>query len=587
MELRNELTQSQIQGQIAAQEALDEDAWSPMEIFGVLLLRRKFILGCMVGFMVLAFLYVHFCPKTYLAVATVELPATATGTANTAIRSLAALPSTGNPIATYLDVAQSEAIALNVIRKLDLLDNPQFQGFSIFRQKKLLPNAQGLSGYLRGGVISVLDSDDSGILTIQARIQKNPKLAADLANAWAQAFIDLNLSISQESAQRQFEFLSNQLSLMKDKLNKDQRAEKYYFNPSSDVESDEEIYNFILQQEQQAKIQANIDTSGIVVLDQALVPQGAIWPNLQICLILGLFLGLGVGVLGAFVLDRLQDRIKSEADLKRATGLIQLGLIPNFRREKGKLVFAPTDFISKKHLISNEDFTHSSYRESFKVFRTNFTFSNVDLGARALSVLSAKPGDGKTMMNADLALALAETGKKVLLVDADLRKPSVGILFGAKTPAEFGLPALLAGRGKVEDMVVASGIPNLSLLANGTIPPNPAELLGSDSFKKILEEMKSKFDYVLFDGAPVLPVTDSAVMAAQLDGVILMGRWDKTRRSEFRQAYLQLRSLGVRMLGTVLNAVDFEGSLYGYYGYGYGYGHGFDEKSKGSKSVKK
>jgi len=567
------------------QDNFDAEEWDFKEILVVLVHHRWFVIFCVLGFLSLSIAYALLCPRTYSALCTVELPSSASGTANTAIRDLASLPSTGDPIQTYIDVAKSNTIAAYVIQKLDLLNNPQFEKFSILKLKTRKPSLQSLSAFLIKKIVGIKNSADSDILGIQVDVKNDPKLAANLANAWAEGFININLAISQESARRQYAFVHDQLSIMRNKLERDRLVKKNYLNPSNEAQSDEIIYNLLLQQDQQTQIQANADTSGIVVVDKAQVPEGPTWPSMVICVIIGLFLGFGIGAQGAILLDKFQDRIKADADLNRATGLTLLAHVPNFRRENGKLVFSPTDLFSRKHLISDDHFQFSSYRESFKVFRTNFTFSNVDHRIKTLGVLSASSGEGKTLVNADLALSLAEMGKKVLLVDADLRKPTVSVLFGATTNENIGLPQLLTGKGKLEDMIVESGFPNLFLLPNGTIPPNPAELLGSESLKRVVGEMKSKFDYVVFDGAPILPVTDSVVMATQLDGVILLGRWDRTRRSEFRRAFKQLRSVGARVLGSVLNAAEIHRGLYGYYGYGSGYGYGYGNYGKKPKKT--
>jgi capsular exopolysaccharide synthesis family protein len=578
------MTPSPVKMEEAAEQGRAQDFQEPeglnfSEILRILVHQRWKIFWTVLAFVALFLVYYHFCPRTYQALATVELPANSQAT-DAAIRQLASLPSTGDPIQTYIDVAQSNSIAVSVIRKLDLVDEPQFSSFSILKWQRHKPTEQNLAKKLIKSVVSIDNSKSSDILGVQVNVVKNPKLASDIANAWAQAFIDLNLGISQESARRQYGFIHNQLALMQNKLEQDRTVMKNYLNPSNEAMSDEIIYDLLLQQDQQTQIQANEDTSGIVVVDTAQVPESPIWPSLPICVILGLFLGLGVGVQGVLLIDKFQDRIKAEEDLKRGNNLILLAQIPDFRRENGKLVFPATENFSRKHLIGDPRFEYSSYRESFKVFRTNFTFATVDGEVRALAVLSANPGEGKSVVNSNLALTLAETGKKVLLVDADLRKPSIGIVFGVATPKGAGLPLLLAGEGRLEDMLVDSGFPNLTLLPNGTIPPNPAELLASGALKKVIIDLKARFDYIVFDGAPVLPVTDSVVMATQLDGVMLLGRWNKTRRSEFQRAYRQLRSVGALVLGNVLNAIEVHKGMYGYYGYGYGYGFGYDKKSK-------
>lgn len=313
-----------------------------------------------------------------------------------------------------------------------------------------------------------------------------------------------------------------------------------------------------------------------MVVDKAELPNGPIKPKKGLALVLGLLIGLFIGVQAAFWLEKIQDRVKSEEDLK-ATGLTPLAFIPNFRQKDGKIIFSSTERFSPKHLIDNHDFDNSSYPESFKVFRTNLTFSQIDKKLQVISVFSSNPEEGKTLVNADLALSLSHTGKKVLLVDADIRKSSVGAIFGITVPPKTGLPMLLTGQGKASDMVIKSQFENLWLLPNNVIPPNPAELLGSDALKNLIQELRKEFDYIVFDGAPILPVTDSALLSRALDGVVLMARFNQTRRAEVRRALQLLKAVNAPLLGVILNCVD---TKTGQYGYGYGYGYGSPKESK-------
>jgi receptor protein-tyrosine kinase len=149
----------------------------------------------------------------------------------------------------------------------------------------------------------------------------------------------------------------------------------------------------------------------------------------------------------------------------------------------------------------------------------------------------------------------------VLLVDADLRKPALHLLFETEITKNVGLPLLLTGKMNLEKMLVSSSFENLWLLPNNVIPPNPAELLGSESMKKVIDEMKRGFDYVVFDGAPILPVTDSVLLSTSLDGVLFLARFNQTRRAEVRQAFKRLDAVKAPLLGTVLNGVDVRKGL--------------------------
>jgi len=284
-----------------------------------------------------------------------------------------------------------------------------------------------------------------------------------------------------------------------------------------------------------------------------------------------------------------RDRVKHEDSLKQVTGLPNYAIIPDYHEDypTGLSPPDPKERFSIKVLVNNPVFAHAFYKESFKVLRTNLTLAQADRPLKAMAVLSPGPEEGKTLVNANLAISLAETGKKTLLVDCDFRKSSVRKIFGMETRTETGLPLALTGQRPWGQMVRPSGVENLSLLPNSVAPPNPAELLGSATMRKLIEEMRDEYDYVVFDGAPVLPVTDSVVLSTHLDGVVLLTRWNKTRTRETTKALEHLRAVNAPVLGTLLNNVRVKKGLYGY-GYGYSgysnYRYAPDETEKSKKS---
>ncbi len=534
------------------------------EIIRLLLHHKSLIVKCTLVCFLASVIYAFFWPKTYEVMTTIKVPESGDSTQN-ALREMASLSSMGDPIATYVQLAQSKIVAEYTIQDLGLATRSEF---------KKLSDRDLISMIL--SFVQIDDPKESNILSVTVHAN-DPQLAVDIANAWAQNFIRVNLDLSREGANSRYQFIDGQLKNMKAKLDQDKSNKRNYLDPSNEAEADQLVYKMLLQQDQATQIEAKGEDPGIVVVDKAELPDGPIKPKKGLALILGLFIGLFLGVQAAFWLEKIQDRVKSEEDLK-ATGLTPLAFIPNFRQQKdGKTKFSPTERFSPKHLIDNHDFDNSSYQESFKVFRTNLTFSQIDKKLQVISVFSSNPEEGKTLVNADLALSLSHTGKKVLLVDADIRKSSVGAIFGIKVPPKTGLPMLLTGQGKASAMIVKSEFKNLWLLPNNVIPPNPAELLGSDALKHLIQELKKQFDYIVFDGAPILPVTDSALLSRSLDGVVLMARFNKTRRSDVRRALQLLRAVQAPLLGIMLNCVD---AKTGQYGYGYGYGYGSSKKSK-------
>jgi polysaccharide biosynthesis transport protein len=521
------------------------------DIFRSLSRHPGLILQCVLGCFLAAALYAFLSPKTYEASTTVKVPESANSTQN-ALRQMAFLPSMGDPIETYVQVAQSKAVAELTIQSLQLAGWPEFMGLDKTKLVDLLLNS-----------VQVDSIKESNFLNIKAHAH-DAQLAADLANSWAQNFIQVNLELSRDSALTRYKFIDNQLKEMKAKLEEDKGNKQNYLDPSNEAEADQMFYKTLLEQDQESQIAAQSADPGIVVVDKAELPEKPIKPQKKIILALGLLIGLFVGCQAAFWLEKIRDLIKTEEDLQKATDLSPLALIPDFRKQDGKNIFSPTERFSPNHLIVNHQFDNSAYQESFHIFRTNLTFFQIDKKLQVLSIFSANPEEGKSLLNSDLALSLSHAGKKVLLIDADLRKSSIGTLFGISIPPQTGLPALLIGKAKVSEMIIKSEFENLWLLPNNIIPPNPTALLGSDALEQLIGKLKKDFDYIVIDTAPVLPIADAMLLSKVLDGVVLMARYNKTRWADIRRAARLLKAVNAPLLGTVLNGVEIKKNLYAY-----------------------
>jgi protein-tyrosine kinase len=209
--------------------------------------------------------------------------------------------------------------------------------------------------------------------------------------------------------------------------------------------------------------------------------------------------------------------------------------------------------------------------EAFRVLRTNLQFLGLDKPIKSLLITSATPGEGKTTTVANLAVAFAQAGSSVCLVDADLRRPMVAKLFG--TDNWSGLTTALIGQGSLEDCLKETAVPGLTLLPSGPIPPNPAELLGSARMGKLLAGLEEQFDMVLVDTPPVLAVADAAVLSPKMGGVVLVVRAGQVARQQTVRAKAALEAVQARVLGVVLDAIEPEGRA-GYYYYYYQSGEG-------------
>lgn len=223
-------------------------------------------------------------------------------------------------------------------------------------------------------------------------------------------------------------------------------------------------------------------------------------------------------------------------------------------------------FMAKRRQILNKN-SNFMVREAYKSLRTNIRFLLHKDGCKKICVVSGTPGEGKSITTLNLAISLAETGQRVLLIDADMRLPTQARLLMEK--ASPGLSNILAGLCSPGEAIRKSSYPGLDMIFAGDIPPNPSELLGNPDMKELLDSQSSEYDYILVDTPPVGVVTDACVLAPHLDGVLLLVRQGHAKKEEVRQSVRKLQMAGARILGYVFNAVPTErSSAYSYYYYG-------------------
>lgn len=208
--------------------------------------------------------------------------------------------------------------------------------------------------------------------------------------------------------------------------------------------------------------------------------------------------------------------------------------------------------------------------EAYRVLRTNLQFMGLDRPLQALAVTSATPGEGKSLTSANLAAAFAQAGQRVLLVDADLRRPMLAKMFGLNRRAWGGLTTVLAGSQELAEAVQETPVPGLSVLASGPIPPNPAELLGAQRMTELLARLRAEWDLVIVDTPPVLAVADASILAPRLDGVLLVVRAGQVGYPQAKRAKEALDAVGARVLGAVVDGVQCQGGDGYYYYYYYG-----------------
>jgi len=297
----------------------------------------------------------------------------------------------------------------------------------------------------------------------------------------------------------------------------------------------------------------------------ALVPGGPSSPNLRLNLVVGALLGLALGVGQALLRSMLDTRVHSAHDIEQITDAPMLGGI----------TFDPE--AKTRPLVVHAD-PRNPRAESFRTLRTNLQFLGVNgtahQGARIFVTSSAGPGEGKSTTTSNLAIALSETGARVLLIDGDLRKPRVADYMGLE--GVVGVTNVLIGQAEIQDVMQRWGRGQLYVLPAGKVPPNPSELLGSAGMEQLLQTLRSHFDYILIDAPPLLLVTDASVVCKFADGILLVVASGATRKPQLAGAVRTLEASGSNLLGIIVTMLPTKGpDSYGYGAYGaygaYGY----------------
>ena len=322
---------------------------------------------------------------------------------------------------------------------------------------------------------------------------------------------------------------------------------------------------------------ANSNTVRVIPLNNASVNPPLVSPNYQQNTLIGAVIGLVVVYTAIFLRRALDQRIRTRDDATKATGASILGVLP------------VSEDLNEENIVNGDTDDHIA-QESIRQLRTNLRFVNVDTPPRSFIVTSAVPGEGKSTVSLSLARSLADAGSPVILIDADLRRPTVAKKL--KLDAKVGLTQVLAGQVEIANAVHQLGDSNLFVLPAGRIPPNPSELLGSDKMRQLIKELSEEF-IVVVDVPPLLPVTDASLLSHSVDGVILVGSIGRSHREQMAEASSILKKVNANLFGLVLNRAPRKGLGNSYYGFGYAstyvgyatyYGYGKDGDKKSSKS---
>jgi capsular exopolysaccharide synthesis family protein len=340
---------------------------------------------------------------------------------------------------------------------------------------------------------------------------------------------------------------------------------------------------------QRAQISEAVEAGQVEIVDPASLPSGPQNTGGPLKLLLGLAVGLMVGSGAALLRESMNTSVRRHDELESLLQVPALVVIPRIaggvRARTGLRRLLPAFANANGNGAHGADGAapdpmpvlavadgRSTAAEAYRTLRTNLIFSQTGRALKSVIITSASPGEGKSTTSSNLAAAFAQQGMRVLLVDADLRRPTLHTIFG--TPREPGLTQVLVGQMELEAALQETSVPGLSLLTSGVLPPNPAELLGSPVMRDLLRGMVDGFDMVILDTPPVMAASDSSVLGSMVDGVVLVVRAGRTERSMAQQAVRQLTSVGARVLGAALNDPDRAVAAYGgagYYYYAYNY----------------
>ena len=345
-----------------------------------------------------------------------------------------------------------------------------------------------------------------------------------------------------------------------------------------EVSSHKEMYNSIFRRLQEVEVSGGASVwVDAEVVDPASVPSQSIRPNKKLNLTLGFIVGLFLGVGLAFFLEYLDSSVRSLDDIRSYLKIFPLGMVPQVVLSHEKLGKEGTDPLRRRTFWLAADSDVPLYvAEAYRIIRTNLGFGSVDSEIKTVQVTSAVKGEGKTTTAANVAVSLALAGSKVLLVDADLRRPALHRILGLEG-LDGGLSDTLSNGRSWQSAVIPTATPNLFFLNAGTVPPNPAELLSSKKMRALIDDLKENFEMVIFDSPPVLSVADAAIIASRMDGTILVSRSGFVPRHLCLQAKNSIESVNGKIIGCVLNSVQSEHQPYYYHQYTQQYGRYHNE----------
>lgn len=340
-----------------------------------------------------------------------------------------------------------------------------------------------------------------------------------------------------------------------------------------EVDSSRDLYEGLLKRLKEAGILAGLRSSNINVIDTASVPVAPVEPKIPLNIALGCLGGIVFGISSAFIAENIDSSIRTPEDIETYCSLPSLGIIPSAVKSEGAAANALAPRKAPRIILPvTLEHRNSGSAEAFRALRTSLMLSSPGAPPQVILITSAVSEEGKSFVSINLAVVLAQTGQQVLLVDADMRRPSINTYLGI--PTNPGLSACLAGTSDSQDVIIKiEDVPGLHVMPAGRTPPYPAELLASEAFPQLVMQWRERYRYIVIDTPPALAVTDSVVGARVSDVVVLVARSEKTRRQSLARARDLLTKARVHIGGVVVNDLSFDSMeyrhYYGYYGKDY------------------
>jgi len=444
----------------------------------------------------------------------------------------------------------SSSKEINFMTQLEILNSRQL------REEVIKELSLKIKPDVLKGKIAVSRIDATNIISIKTE-DEDPELASKISNSLAGSYIAWNeqtyrqgvsnllneISIKLQDSKKDLESTSAKIKSLEDTGREVPESLK------KELELTSNMYALLLTNYENLRISQTLESYGANIIEAAIIPESPIKPNKRLFLIASLLIGLVLGAGIVILKEYLDNTIKNSDDAEKYYGLKVIS----------QVVYNKALNVKQRELVSIKD-PNSLTHESIKELRTNIGYFNVDKKIKIIGITSAMLDEGKSFISANLAAALAQSGLKILLFNADFRKPTLHKYFNHSNRS--GITTVLTGYAKLSDEIKGTAVENLDFLPSGPIPPKPSELLESEAMGILLENLSKRYDYIIVDTSPIVPVTDFIVLAKKLDAIIVVSRVRFVTRAMAKEAALKLAVSGKKVLGIVLNGVIRKGSYY-------------------------